>query len=81
MLGRLRMSIDQCEEVYVALSEKIFTPRRAAGDVVGRVLDFVDAQGRFSTEALETCIKSIIKNEGFSEDELFYTRDEDTCNV
>jgi hypothetical protein len=47
MLGRLRMSIDQCEEAYLQLSEEIFTPQRANANVLGKAYDFVNADGKF----------------------------------
>ena len=68
MLGRLRMSIDECEEVYVELSQKIFAPHRSKANIVGQVLDFVNAQGKFSSEALQAGIKDVVKGKGFSED-------------
>jgi len=81
MLGRLRMSIDECEKVYVDLSESIFTPRRSKGNVVGKGFDFVNARGKFSTEALGDSIKDIIKSNGFSEDELLFNQSDDECKV
>jgi hypothetical protein len=81
MLGRLRMSIDQCEDVYVDLSERIFTERRAAGNVIGQGLDFFNARGKFSTDILEAAIKDVVKSRGFSEEELFFNQSDDGCKV
>jgi hypothetical protein len=81
MLGRLRMSIDECDAVYVDLSEKIFTPNRSTGNVVGQVFDFVNARGKFSTDALEDTIKDVVKNRTPSENELFYDESRDGCKV
>jgi hypothetical protein len=61
------MSIDECEAVYVDLSEKIFTPNRSTGNVVGQALDFVNARDKFSTDALEDTIKEVVKNRTPSE--------------
>jgi hypothetical protein len=72
MLGRLRMSIDECEGVYVDLAQKIFVPHRSKADIVGQVVDFVNAEGKFSSEALEAGIKDVVKGKGLSEDQLFY---------
>lgn len=81
MLGRLRMSIDECEEVYVKLTQKIFVPKRSGTNIIGRGIDFVNAQGKFSSEVLEAGIKDIVKSKGFSEDELFFHQVDDECKV
>jgi len=81
MLGRLRMSIDECEEVYVELSQKIFAPHRSKANIVGQGLDFVNARGKFSSEALQASIKDVVKSKGFSEDQLFYNQDNGRCKV
>jgi hypothetical protein len=81
MLGRLRMTIDQCEEAFVDMSEKIFTPRRSQGNFVGQGLDFVNARGKFSTETLEACVKDVVRSRELSEDELFYKQGNDGCKV
>ena len=62
MLGRLRMSIDQCEGAYAMFSQDIFTPRSSTA--IGRARDFITAEGKFSTEALETYIKELIDTVG-----------------
>ena len=58
MLGRLRMSIDECERAYAKFSQDIFTARSTTA--IGRARSFINAEGRFSTEALETYIKELI---------------------
>jgi hypothetical protein len=79
MLGRLRMSIDECEAVYVELSQKIFVPHRSKANIVGQGLDFVNARGKFSSEALQAGIKNVVKSKGFSEDQLFYNQARAFC--
>jgi hypothetical protein len=81
MLGRLRMSIDECEAVYVELAQKIFIPNRSEANFIGRGLDFVNARGKFSSEVLEAGIKNIVKSKGFLEDELFFDQVDDDCKV
>lgn len=81
MLGRLRMSIDECEEVYVDLAQKIFVPHRLRADIIGQGLDFLNARGKFSSEALEAGIKDVVKGKGFSEDQLLYNQGEGGCKV
>jgi patatin-like phospholipase/acyl hydrolase len=58
MLGRLRMSVVQCEKSYVELSGAIFAPRRNSANVLGRGLDFLKANGRFDESPLEEGIKA-----------------------
>jgi hypothetical protein len=75
MLGRLRMSIDQCQEAYLRLFERIFNPRRAAYNALGRAKDFLQADGRFDSRELEDSIKEIIKGFGASEEALLQDAD------
>ncbi|KAF3267631.1 hypothetical protein TWF128_009151 [Orbilia oligospora] len=60
MLGRLRMSIDECIADWVELSKKIFQPKHRKFNLL-RVVDFLKANGRFDAEILEAGIKEIIK--------------------
>jgi len=81
MLGRLHMTIDECEDVYVELAQKIFVPNRSKANIVGQALDFVNARGKFSSEALEAGIKDAVKSKGFSDDQLLYNPKDDGCKV
>ena len=75
------MTIDQCEEAYIRLSQEIFTPRRSNSNILGKASDFVNASGRFSTEALEASIKSLIRSTGKAEDEVFNDARPDACKM
>ena len=75
MLGRLRMSIDQCQEAYLRLFERVFNPRRAPHNALGRAKDFLQADGRFDSRELEDAIKEIIKEFGPSEEVLLQEAD------
>ncbi|RPA79808.1 FabD/lysophospholipase-like protein [Ascobolus immersus RN42] len=81
MLGRLRMSIDECEDAYLQLSRRIFTPARKDVDVAGRVYDFLKANGKFDAKPLEEIVKHLLIERGLSEDELLLDKDEDSCKV
>jgi hypothetical protein len=81
MLGRLHMTIDECEKVYVELAQRIFVPNRSQANIVGRAVDFVNVRGKFSSEALEAGIKDAVKSKGFSDDELFYNKEDGECKV
>jgi ABC-type oligopeptide transport system ATPase subunit len=63
MLGRLEMSIEDCIEKYISMSDRIFRKKRH------RLKINTDIQGRFDTGELEESIKQIIKDCGLPEDE------------
>jgi hypothetical protein len=63
MLGRLRMSIDQCIDAYNGLASKIFS----AG-LLNKIKNGADTGARFSAEVLEQAIKDVIKKYSGSED-------------
>lgn len=60
MLGRLRMSLEECAQEYIRLGEKIFTPRRAKFSLM-RVPDLLNAKGAFDSTAFEAAIKAIVE--------------------
>jgi nitrite reductase/ring-hydroxylating ferredoxin subunit len=70
MLGRLRMTLNECEDAYLNLSERIFTPKRSIFSPL-RGKDFLLADGKFDYKALEEAIKDIIgRTPGFDESSL-----------
>jgi patatin-like phospholipase/acyl hydrolase len=81
MLGRLRMSLDECEKKYLQLSEKIFTPARSRGNVVGKGYDLLQANGKFKSEPLESTIQEILVSLRLSVDELLLDNDPESCKV
>ena len=81
MLGRLRMSLDDCEAAYLNLSREIFTPTRSTANVPGKVFDFLQANGKFDSRPLERSIATILRGQGKSEDELLKETDQDSCKV
>lgn len=70
------MSIDQCEKAYAKFSQDIFTPQSTTA--IGRARNFINAEGRFSTEALETYIKELIDVAGFPQSEKLEDRRADS---
>ncbi|KAH6990107.1 acyl transferase/acyl hydrolase/lysophospholipase [Ilyonectria destructans] len=58
MLGRLEMTVEECIDKYIEISEAAFLPRRSKINLLGRVRDRWNIRGRFSSAALE---KEIIK--------------------
>lgn len=61
MLGRLRMTLAECEDVYLQLSKKIFTPRRYKHNIFGRGKDFLQANGKFDSGVLQDAIRECIR--------------------
>ena len=80
MLGRLRMSINECEAAYLKMMEGVFNPKRHPANLVGRATDAVLVKGRFDTEELERSIKKVIQAANFHVDELLKD-DESQCKV
>jgi len=80
MLGRLRMSLNDCEKAYLTLSESVFDPKRHPSNLVGRVTDMILVKGRFDTQALENSIKTTIGAQNFHFDELLQD-EESQCKV
>jgi hypothetical protein len=58
MLGRLKMSIEECIDAYTSLSDKVFEKQRYRVTVKGKI------QGRFDTVALERAVKTDISKAG-----------------
>ena len=77
MLGRLRMSVDDCIKVYAEMSDKIFTKQKHRITINGTV------QARFDTAALESAVKNAIRNAhlNLTEDDLLYDSDPAQCKV
>ena len=81
MLGRLRMSVVQCEKSYLELSEAIFAPRRNAANVLGRGIDFLKANGRFDESPLKESVKARIADAQMDADELLEDHRPDLCRM
>ncbi|KAH7119390.1 acyl transferase/acyl hydrolase/lysophospholipase [Dactylonectria estremocensis] len=62
MLGRLRMTIDECITAYTSLSDKVFEKKSHRVKINGQF------QGRFDTAALEQAVKQILVDNGHGED-------------
>lgn len=80
MLGRLRMSLEETETAYAEFSKTVFTPKRGSLDP-RRVYDFLQASGKFESGPLEKYVKDVVRDHGFSEDELLKDTDRESCKV
>jgi hypothetical protein len=75
MLGRLRMSIDECIDAYLSLSDRIFQKKRHRATIKGKI------QGRFDSEELARAVKEVVKAQGLQEDMLLKDTLDDACKV
>ncbi|MCJ1310207.1 hypothetical protein MMC25_003869 [Agyrium rufum] len=75
MLGRLRMSIDECIDAYLSLSERIFRKKGHRVTIKGKI------QGRFDSEELERAVKEVVTSKGFPEDALLKDASDAACKV
>lgn len=66
MLGRLRMTLDECEEAYKRLAKEIFQPKRSRLNPL-RMIEFYQASERFDSHAMEKLVKGIISSRTGSE--------------
>jgi hypothetical protein len=81
MLGRLRMTVDQCRRAYLKLSERIFSPKRSAINVFSQATDFLLANGKFNYRDLEAVMKKVIVEDcGLGADTLLQ-EEEVRCKV
>jgi hypothetical protein len=77
MLGRLRMSVDDCIDAYVKLMERVFKRREN--------ISFVGFLGgvkpRFSSDGLKEAITEVLKERKIAPDELFENGQQQGCKV
>ena len=75
MLGRLKMSVDDCIEAYLSLSDKVFQKKRGKLSLVGKI------QGRFDSAELEQAIKRVVKGQRLEENALLQDDLDAPCKV
>ena len=75
MLGRLQMTVDECINAYVLLSDRIFQKKRHRVTIKGQI------QGRFDSDELERAIKEIVARQGLEEDALLKDALDAKCKV
>lgn len=80
MLGRLRMSLDECEDAYLDISERIFTPKRSKVNPF-RGKDFLLADGKFDYKALEKAIKETISQDSKFDESSLLKDPDPKCKV
>jgi hypothetical protein len=75
MLGWLRMSIDECIDAYLSLSDRIFQKKRHCVTTKGNI------QGRFDSEELVRAMKEVVTGKGPQEDALLKDVSNDACKM
>jgi hypothetical protein len=75
MLGRLRMSIDECIDAYLSLSDRIFQKKRHRVTIKGNI------EGRFDSEELARAIKEVVAKKGLKQDALLKDGSGDACKM
>ncbi|KAF9772537.1 hypothetical protein IL306_009749 [Fusarium sp. DS 682] len=75
MLGRLRMTVDECITAYTSLSNKVFEKKSRRVKINGQL------QGRFDAVALEQAVKQTLADSGHSEDALLKDCSDSACKV
>lgn len=75
MLGRLKMSIEECLDAYLLLSDRVFQKKRHRVTVKGNI------QGRFDSEELARAVKEVVTKQGLQEDALLKDASDGACKV
>ena len=75
MLGRLKMSVADCIDAYISLSDRVFRKTRHRVTLRGKI------QGRFDSDELERAVKEVVKGQGLQEDALLKDVPESSCKV
>lgn len=78
MLGRLRMSIDDCIDVFQHISETVFGE---SPSTVSRIVSAVLGRPFFNAQNLEVAIKEVLTTRGFAEDAQLCEGQDSGCKV
>jgi hypothetical protein len=75
MLGRLRMSVDECIAECTSLADRVFIKKNSIISLTGKL------QGRYDPGVLGKAVKEIILKNGRDEDELFWEQGKESCKA
>ncbi|KAL8724135.1 MAG: hypothetical protein Q9166_008122, partial [cf. Caloplaca sp. 2 TL-2023] len=75
MLGRLELSIQECIDAYLSLSDRVFEKKRHRMTTKGNI------QGRFDSTELERAVKEVVTKQGLDKDALLKAASDDKCKV
>ncbi|ORY62120.1 acyl transferase/acyl hydrolase/lysophospholipase [Pseudomassariella vexata] len=80
MLGRLRMSVQECIDAYQSISETVFQPKRSRLNVLGKGKDLWTLEGAFDADELAKAMRDIVVKTGEAADAKMLETDP-TCKV
>lgn len=69
------MSIDECIEAYMSLSDRIFQKKRHRMTIKGKI------QGRFDSEELAQAVRDVVTGKGFQDDALLKDASDNACKT
>ncbi|KAF2008315.1 FabD/lysophospholipase-like protein, partial [Aaosphaeria arxii CBS 175.79] len=75
MLGRLKMSIDECIDAYLSIMDRVFKKKQHRVTIKGKL------QGRFDSDELARAAKEVITARGLQEDTLLKDAADAPCKV
>lgn len=75
MLGRLKMSIDECIAAYSSLSDRVFERKAHRVTIKGKL------QGRFDSRELEQAVKDTLKANRVPTDALLKDAPDAACKM
>ena len=79
MLGRLRMTIDECLELYAEIGKSVFGKRPS---IVGKVAKGLISSSFYDIKTFQKQIKDVIKMRGLKKEEAFCeTKENPSCRV
>jgi patatin-like phospholipase/acyl hydrolase len=81
MLGRLKMTIEECIIAYLQISREVFQPRRRSLNFLGKANDALKVRGRFNSDALKKGIKRVVIQAGEDADAKLKVEDQPKCRV
>ena len=75
MLGRLKMSVADCINAYLSLSEQVLKKKRHRIKFNGKF------QGRFDSDELARAVKRVVKQQGLDEEALLKDEPDSACKM
>jgi len=75
MLGRLEMSIDECIEAYLSLSDQTFQKEAHRVTILGKI------QARFDSDKLKQAVQEVVSKRGLEKDALLKGLPDAACKV
>jgi hypothetical protein len=75
MLGRLKMSVEDCITAYMSLAHEVFEQQRRMFTIRGGI------QGRFDAKTLEEAVKRILEQQGLHKETLLKDDPDADCKM